>query len=179
MNITPFAISAILLCSLLSSSYGVSDIERELKRLMDERDQAIAEATAPVTARFKTAAEQLLQRALQTGDLDAANKIKTAIGDQASTQNALNAAGPLKDLRNHIAGTKWKAMPNAILPGGLGQNLSFTEKTVEPGNYRYDALHDSVTVTFNHGGKAVLMLAHDGVHLQLPKGPMIYERTAD
>jgi len=66
-----------------------------------------------------------------------------------------------------------------ILPGGLGQNLSFLEKTVEPGNYHYDALHDSVTITFNHGGKAVLMLAHDGVHLQLPKGPMIYERTAD
>ena len=179
MKTIPLAITAILACRLVSFSYGVSDTERELKRLMDERDQAIAAATAPITARFKAAADQLLQRALQAGDLDAANKIKTAIGDEASTQNALNAAGPLKDLRNHIAGTKWKAMPNAILPGGLGQNLSFTEKTVEPGNYRYDALHDTVTVTFNHGGKAVLMLAHDGVHLQQPKGPMIYERTAD
>jgi len=179
MKTTPLAIVALLIGALLSRSYGISDTERELKRLMDERDQAIAAATAPVTARFKTAAQQLLQRAIQLGDLDAANKIRTAIGDETSTQNALNAAGPLKDLRNHIAGTKWKAVPGAILPGGLGQALSFTEKTVEPGNYKYDALHDNVTITFNHGGKAVLMLARDGVHLQLPKGPVVYERTAD
>jgi hypothetical protein len=179
MKTTPIAILVTLVCTLAVPSYGVSDSERELKRLIEERDQAIAAATAPITERFKTAAEQLLKRALQDGDLDAANKIRTAVGDQASTQNALNAAGPLKDLRYHIAGTKWKAIPNAILPGGLGAMLTFTEKTVEPGNYRYDALHDTVTVTFNHGGKAVLMLAKDGVHLQLPRGPIIYERIAD
>jgi hypothetical protein len=171
MKTKSLASFVILVCTFVSSSYGISDIERELKRLIDERDQAIAAASAPITARFKTAAEQLLQRAMQTGDLDSANKIRTALGDQASTQNALAAAGPLKDLRNHIAGTKWKAMPGAILPGGLGGTLSFTEKTVEPGNYHYDALHDTVTVTFNHGGKATLMLAKDGYTCNCRKVP--------
>ena len=71
MKTAPLAIAALLACSLVSSSYGVSDLERELKQLMDERDQAISAATAPITARFKTSAERLLQRALQAGDLDA------------------------------------------------------------------------------------------------------------
>jgi hypothetical protein len=111
--------------------------------------------------------------------LEAANKIKGAIGDQTSTQNALGAVGPLRDLTHQIAGTKWTALPNAILGGGLTTTLNFMDKTVEPGNYKYEALRDSVTITYNHGGRQVLMLAHDGVHLQMPKGPIVYVRTSE
>ena len=60
--------------------YGESDFERELKQLVEQRDKARAAAIAPIDAKFKVAAEQLLRRATQRGDLEAANKINAAIG---------------------------------------------------------------------------------------------------
>jgi formylglycine-generating enzyme required for sulfatase activity len=56
--------------------------ERDIVRLMEQREKQIAQATAPIQRRFELATQQLLRKALQTGDLAAANKVKTMI-DQA------------------------------------------------------------------------------------------------
>ena len=57
--------------------------ERELLRLMVQRDMEAGNATDPIQKRFEFATMQLLRKALQTalqdGDLEAANKIKARI----------------------------------------------------------------------------------------------------
>jgi hypothetical protein len=77
-----------LLLAFAASSYGESPYERDLKQLIADRDKARAAAEAPIAARFKASAEQLLKKATQAGDLDAANKIKEAIGPDASGTGA-------------------------------------------------------------------------------------------
>jgi hypothetical protein len=168
-------IVTVLLCGIISASYGESVYERELKQLIEQRDKAIAAASAPITARFNTSAEQLLKRATQNGDLDAANKIKAAIGDGVPTQGATPPVGPIKDLKRELAGTTWIILPNTAPKGGLTDKLTFTDKVVEPGSYKYEATHNSVVVTFNKGGTQALELTRDGRHLQYPKGAVAYE----
>lgn len=172
-NIT--TIITVLLCALVSASYGQSAYERELNQLIEQRDKAIAAASAPITARFKTSAEQLLKRATQSGDLDAANKIKAVLGDSASASGTAPTDGSIKDLRRQLAGTTWIILPNTPLKGGLTNKLTFTDKVVEPGSYKYEATHNSVVVTFNKGATQALELTRDGRHLQYPKGPVAHE----
>jgi hypothetical protein len=50
--------------------------DKELLRLVDQRDKAAAIATAPAEKRFDFAAQQLIRKATQTGNLDAAIKLK-------------------------------------------------------------------------------------------------------
>ena len=65
------------------SGFAESQAERDLKQLTDQRDKAVAAATEPINRRYKTSLEQLLQRAIQSKDLDAAVKIREALGQPA------------------------------------------------------------------------------------------------
>ena len=174
MKTSPHITIAIVLCSLASVAHGESTYERDLKQIIDQRDKAIAAAAAPIIARSKADAAQLLRRATQAGDLDAANKIKEFIG----TTTPVVQGGPVKDLRKQLAGTMWKAVPSSPLRGGLAASLTFTEKSVEPGGYKYEVeSHNSVTITFTGGDKQVMALAPDGKHLKLTYGKtdFVYE----
>lgn len=53
-----------------------TDVARELNRLEDDREKAIAAAVEPINRRYHQSLETLLRRATQSGDLDTANKIK-------------------------------------------------------------------------------------------------------
>jgi hypothetical protein len=88
MNLHLYGPLFTLLFAFAVPSYGESAYERELKQLIADRDKARAAADVPITARFKASAEQLLKRATQAGDLDAANKIKEAIGPDSSSTGA-------------------------------------------------------------------------------------------
>jgi len=55
--------------------------DKELVRLVDQRDKAAAIATAPAEKRFDLAAQQLIRKATQTGNLDAATKLKDMIAE--------------------------------------------------------------------------------------------------
>jgi hypothetical protein len=50
-------------------------------RLVDQRDKAAAIATGPAEKRFDLAAQQLIRKATQTGNLDAATKLKDMIAE--------------------------------------------------------------------------------------------------
>jgi formylglycine-generating enzyme required for sulfatase activity len=84
--------------------------EKELERLMAQRDKEIASAVNPIQKRFELATQQLLRKALQTGDLEAANKLKAMI-DQAG-----GAAG-----ENKVNGDKnMVRVDSGTLPSGSG-----------------------------------------------------------
>jgi hypothetical protein len=55
--------------------------DKELVRLVELRDKAAAIATAPAEKRFDLAAQQLIRKATQTGNLDAATKLKDMIAE--------------------------------------------------------------------------------------------------
>lgn len=127
--------------------------------------------SALLAARSNIVAEPALEP-IPTGDLDAANQVKAALAADASD-------GAIKTLKKDIVETKWKALPNATLRGGLTQSLSFTDKVVEPGGYQYEAVSHSLTITFTHGAKLILELSRDHKHLQYPKGAAVYELVTE
>jgi len=156
----------ILLCPLIAASYSQSAYERELNQLVEQRDKALAAASSPINARFRASAEQLLRRATQGGDLDAANKIKAAL-----ETNIEPAPAAIKDLRKQLGGTTWKSVAGMSLRPGLAETLSFTEKTVEPGDYKYEVdRFNTVIITFKFGDKQVMTLTKGGTRMQLTHG---------
>ena len=63
--------------------------DKELVRLVDQRDKAASVAAAPAERRFDLATQQLIRKATQTGNLDAAIKLKEMI---AEAKNAADSA---------------------------------------------------------------------------------------
>ena len=56
-----------------------SPYERDLAQLRAQRDKSLAAATEPINRRFKESLEDLLRRATQANDLEAAVKVKEEI----------------------------------------------------------------------------------------------------
>jgi hypothetical protein len=161
-NIAP--VIATLLCSLIEASYGQTAYEKELNQLIEQRDKAVAAAVAPINARFKASAEQLLQRATKGGDLDAANKIKASL--ETDTKKPDEA---IKDLRKQLVGTTWKCVPGVPPRPGLEAVITFTDTTVEPSGYKYEVSRfNTVTITFSRGGTQVATLVNKGTRLLMP-----------
>lgn len=69
----------LTLALLVPAAFADSGYQRELAELSAQRDKAIAEASEPINRRYQAALEQLLRRATQANDLDAAVKIKDAL----------------------------------------------------------------------------------------------------
>ena len=79
---SPGLIVKALIASLVAVPMAVlaaTDAERDLQKIVQERNSAIAAAAEPINRRYRTALEQLLRRATQTGDVDTAVKIKEAL----------------------------------------------------------------------------------------------------
>ena len=87
----------ILITSIVRAE---SLFERDLIAAREQHDKAIASAIDPINRRYQTTLEQLLRKATQANDLDAALKI----------QNELKSTRPVAspiDLRTTLEGTEW------------------------------------------------------------------------
>jgi hypothetical protein len=103
---------------LLASAAGQTDTARELKQLQDQRDKAISTAAEPINRRYAASLEQLLRRAIQTSDLDTANKIRAELQKLGVTASAVGAGSgsvlgqtdeaKRNALRTHLRDSKWK-----------------------------------------------------------------------
>jgi len=62
--------------------------DKELVRLVDQRDKAAALAAGPAERRFDLATQQLIRKATQTGNLDAAIKLKDMIAEAKTSANS-------------------------------------------------------------------------------------------
>lgn len=74
-----------------------STFEREMNLLKDQHAKAMAAATEPLLQRYKTSLEQLLKRATQANDLDAAIKIREQIAALAADAAAPTDTGKQKN----------------------------------------------------------------------------------
>jgi hypothetical protein len=66
--------------------------EKEMVRLMEQREKEIAQASAPIQKRFELGTQQILRKALQNGDLEAANKLKATIQDVSVSTGKFTSA---------------------------------------------------------------------------------------
>jgi hypothetical protein len=82
--------SALLLLASAAVVHAQSSYERELAQLKEQRDQAKAAVVEPIERRYQTALEQLLKRATQGNDLDAALKIKEELEKFPSSSDPRN-----------------------------------------------------------------------------------------
>ena len=100
-----FALLMSVICfpAFAQTAPGTS-CEKELERLMAQRDREIASAVNPIQKRFELATQQLLRKALQTGDLEVANKLKAMI-DQAGGAAGENKVNDDKNMVRVEGGT--------------------------------------------------------------------------
>jgi len=169
----------VTIACLVISSTGAradSEYERELKQLVDRRNSAAAAAAAPINDKFRAEAEQLLRQATQSGNTEAAKRIKAAIEDAAG-----HPTDEMKDLHKQLVGSTWTAgNPNQMRPG-LGATLTFTDTQVNPGGYLYEVdSRNTVTILFKGGDRQVMLLDKDGKQLKLTFGTSdyVYNRTS-
>lgn len=169
----------IVLISFVSVIAPASPFEEELEKLIKQRDAAIEREVAPINEKFKDAAQEILRRAVQAGDLDAAQKIKAMI-------ESAKAPAPLtervQDARTQLAGTKWVAEDPTSLRPGFAASLVFTEETVEPGGYRYEATsRRTVSVVFHKGDRQPVELTRGGTQLEVKfkSNTFVYKIDAD
>jgi hypothetical protein len=70
---------ALTLAFLASPLFAASQYERELAQLIAQREKALAEVSEQINRRHQDALNQLLRRAMQSNDLEAAIKIRAAL----------------------------------------------------------------------------------------------------
>ena len=81
-------ITTSLVLLIVLHAVAESPYERDLNQLKGQRDKALTAATDPINRRYKESLDDLLRRATQASDLDAATKIKEEI-------NQLGIASPV------------------------------------------------------------------------------------
>ena len=115
--------------------FADSEYDRQLAALAAERDKAIAGATEPINRRYQAALEQLLRRATQSSDLEAAVKIKAALA--AADPNSIGARfrgrWVSKDKSSRVvftAGGNFQEFWNGGVQEGRWQPMSDTDAKV-------------------------------------------------
>lgn len=78
-------VTVVAFTSLILHARAETVFERELKRLMEQRERDNAAAIEPITRRYQASLDMLLKRATQNNDLDTAVKIREEMGKQPTT----------------------------------------------------------------------------------------------
>lgn len=123
----------LTLLLLVHVSFAQSSFERELHKLTEERDKALARSSEPIQRKYKELLERLMQRATRDGDLDAAIKIKEAI---AMIPTSILASKPrpktAQELREFLDETVWN-ISNKTPTGDVAYTLTFDKN----GTFKY------------------------------------------
>jgi hypothetical protein len=85
--------------------------DKELVRLVDQRDKAAAIATGPAEKRFDLAAQQLIRKATQSGNLDAAIKLKDMIAEAKTSAASAPVEVAKTGFNSSRASSKGKECP--------------------------------------------------------------------
>jgi hypothetical protein len=135
-RMTPILRYLLLALSFLASpAFAASEYDRQLAELELQRDKAIAEASEPINRRHQGLLEQLLRKATQANDLEAATKIKTALAVSdpnglASRLRGWWATGSKESRLQFTAGGTFQEHWNGGVQEGRWQATSPTEASV-------------------------------------------------
>jgi hypothetical protein len=133
----------LLLCLLLAligpNLFAASELDRELTKLVAEKDKAIADATEPIKKRHRESLNLLLKKAVAAGDLETAVKIKALLADGSSKAN------------HPIVGT-WKS-ENEVFEFSAGGKYQSDYLGTSPEGRWIVVSENEVKVTFTKTGK--------------------------
>jgi len=132
-----------------------SPYAKDVERLVKQRDSESAQAIAPIQKRFDLAAQQLLRKATQAGNLDAANKIKAAIDDPPDlTTLREESQTPMEKELLRLAEQREKDSATAVAPAQKRFDLAAQQlirKATQAGNLEaaneLKAMIDEVSVS--------------------------------
>ncbi|RYD17896.1 MAG: hypothetical protein EOP88_24480 [Verrucomicrobiaceae bacterium] len=140
--------------------------DKQLTDLQSQRDKALSAATEPIFRRYRTALEELLQKATRANDLDAAVKIKAALD---SSQRVAIAS----EFEGRWAHTGIKSRLQFNRDGGFQE---FWNGEVQEG--RWDEVTKKVVkVTMNNGAVHEYHLSEDGSSVKRTKEGYVWKRT--
>ena len=88
-----------------------SPLDKEFLRLAEQREKDSAIAVAPAQKRFVLAAQQLIRKATQAGNLDAANELKTMIDEVSGASEAPKSASIKSTDPSSKSSSKYKESP--------------------------------------------------------------------
>jgi hypothetical protein len=88
---------SVVCIPVFAQTAPASFYDNEIMRLVKQRDSEIAKVVEPIQKRFEIAKQQILRKALLTGDLEAANKIKAMIdgAGEAAADNKISDDGKM------------------------------------------------------------------------------------
>ena len=107
MKTLPLALLTVAMLSVPCRAQAQTDSARELKRLQEERDKAVAVAMEPIKRRYLSSLEPLLRRATQANDLDTAIKIREEIQKSGAAGQGVAESGAAAAFAAKLIGTKW------------------------------------------------------------------------
>lgn len=145
--------SLVLLALVPHPLFGQGAYDRELKELTEERDRALASASEPINRRYKASLEQLLRKATQNNDLQAALKIDEALRTLGRTIPAGAIADPTG---------KWKWTSGRIIT--IQSDGKFTVDKGGGGTWRWkNPKKGEFTLTWDKGDYVdTLVISADG-----------------
>jgi hypothetical protein len=115
-----------------------SPYAKDIDRLVKQRDSETAQAISPIQKRFDLAAQQLLRKATQAGNLDAANKITDAIKNPPDLATLREEAqSPLDKEFFRLAEQREKDSATAVAPAQKRFDLAAQQlirKATQAGN---------------------------------------------
>jgi len=130
-----------------------TQMDREFLRLMEQRDKDMAIASAPAQKRFDLATQQLLRKVTQTGNLEAANKLKEMIKETeastgGSTSLASKTAPPSSSRPLSSSSSKIKENPETDFEVSFnGETAEITKYIGKSENVRVPAMIQGAPVT--------------------------------
>ena len=105
--------TVLLLACIASTLRAESPFERELKQLREQRDKTVAAAVEPINRKYQVSLDQLLRRATQGNDLQAAMKIKQEMETSAASIAALTTEPPKNRaarINTELSGSIWSVL---------------------------------------------------------------------
>ena len=105
--------TVLLLACIASTLLAESPFERELKQLREQRDKTVAAAVEPINRKYQVSLDQLLRRATQGNDLQAAMKIKQEMETSAASIAALTTEPPKNRaarIKTELSGSIWSVL---------------------------------------------------------------------
>ena len=101
-------VSAYVILAAVRPLFGDPPAEQELARLTEQHDKALAAATDPINQLYRSALDQLLQKANESNDTELAAKIKDAITRiQSGAKPQKGKPATAEELTAYLAGTVW------------------------------------------------------------------------
>ena len=154
-----------LLVAVASFSHAASPFEKQLDDLAKARDNAVAQVSEPIERQYLVSLQELLNRAIRAGDLDAALKIREELAAAAPREVDMKIQGTWTD--------RGKSTRLEFSPNGLFKE--FWNNQIQEGRWRYSS-DKLVKMTLKSGSVHEFRISDDGKSVKRVNDGLVWYR---